>query len=1744
MVFASPTSPGSGRSPSWGFTGEAGATLECRLDRGATTISGWATCTSPRSYDLTGLVDGTYTLSLRARDAAGNVSGTTTSSYVLDTAAPVAPTIGVGPTSPGNSRSPAWSFTGEAGATFECQLTRGGTTLSAWSTCTAPRMYDLTGEVDGTYTFATRARDAAGNTGVAATSDYVLDTTAPSAPSITSAPTSPGSADSPSWSFTGDAGSTFQCKLERGATVVSDWATCSSPRSYPLAGEPDGSYTFSVRARDNAGNTGSTTTSAYTLDRAAPSTPSISTSPLTPDNDPTPSWTFTGDPGATIECRLDRGATTIAGWGTCTSPADYDLLAEVDGTYTLSLRARDDAGNVSGTLTDDFVLDRAAPAAPSINSNPGALGSDTTPAWAFSSEAGASFECRLEHSGGSTISDWSSCTSPRSYDISAESDGDFTFRVRSTDTAGNTGAEATHSYTLDRSLPSTPDILTSPATPSTGRMPQWTFAGAVGETFDCRLERDGALVSDWADCTSPHAYNLTGEPDGDYKFLVRAEDALSRVGAPATSQYVLDTTNPAAPTIGTSPATPGNDATPAWSFTAEAGAAFSCRVMRGVTEVIPSASCSSGGSFNLASEPDGAYTLEVVAADAAGNTSTATVSAAYTLDRSAPAQPSIDSSPTSPGNGRLPGWTFSGEAGAAFECRLDRGATVISGWGSCSGTRSYNLNGLDDGTYTFSVRARDAAGNTGLASTSGYVLDTAAPAAPAFITEPASPDNALGVQWTFSGEGGATFQCRLERAGTAVSDWTGCAGSANYDLTGEPDGTYRMLVKATDAAGNTGANATSDYILDTTPPADPTLDSEPASPSSDTSVAWGFSGDGDTAALDCRLRRGATIVSGWASCASPRSFDLSAEVDGDYTFEVVARDAVGNTSGAATDVYKLDRNGPAAPSIDTAPPTPSADSSPSWSYSGEVGADFECRLTRSGTVVSNWGSCSSGTRAYDLTGEADGSYLFAVRARDAAGNTGPAVTSAFSLDRSAPAQPTIDSAPGVAGTGRSPTWSFSADPTSTLECRLERGGTVVSDWATCTSPRSYDLTGAPDGAYTFKVRARNPLGTASAPQTDVYTLDTTAPAAPTIATNPGASGSTRSPAWSFTGEGGATLECRLERSGAAVYDWASCASPLTYDLSGRPDGSYLFKVRATDAAGNTGAASTHSYELDTTGPAEPVLTTAPASPGASRAPAWSWSGESGSAFDCRIDRGGDQVFDWTPCVSGQPHDLSGRPDGTYTLSVRGRDAVGNTGPALSSAYELDTTAGSIAIVSGPAPIIHDRHPAWSFTAEAGAAVTCRLVFGSDVVADWAACASPHSFDLTGKADGDYAFFVRGADAAGNVSPAATWPFRLDTVAPAKPVVDARPPQRDSDRTPEWSFSGEAGAAFECKVEKGSTVVSDWRPCTTPVKVDLRQADDGAYVLSTRATDAAGNVSEPVASSYRLDTTDPEAPEITSKPGNSGDDRKPKWGWRGESGVTFECRLRRGGDTIKDWRSCTTPQAYDLGDERLGTYTFSVRATDAAGNTGPAAADDYELKAASSGGGASGGDSGSGSSGGDGGSAGGSGGDPAPAAPAPAPAAPAATPPAAKAGDDLTRNGDDDAKDDGSGGSKDEGAAGGRGSGPGRGPGGAAAAGPGKGAGQAGGAGNGEDEKDGKRKKKHSNPLGAASESVAKVAAAIAEEPQKTAFPIGLIFVVIGFMSLQGRIDRNDPKLALAPVFADPDLEFRPPTDAVASLGET
>ena len=448
---------------------------------------------------------------------------------------PDAPTLtSTSPGSPASSNSPSVIGSSETG--FTVRLYTDPTCTSAVAaTGTAAQLaspgLSVTVPDDSTTTFWATATDSVGSVSGCSTSSitYVEDSTAPPAPSIDSPPASPDNDTTPTWTFSGEAGATFECRLERGATVIYDWASCPSPGTFDLSAETDGTYTFSVRQTDAAGNTSSAASDDYELDTAAPAAPAIGTDPGAVDSDATPTWGFSGEAGATFECRLTRAATVVFDWASCSSPRTYDLAAEPDGTYTFSVRQTDAAGNTGAAQTHDYALDRGVPAAPSIDSSPPSPDNSTAPSWSFSGEAGATFECRLRRLDGSTVSGWSGCTSPQSYSLAAELDGAYEFSVRQTDAAGNSSASADSWYVLDTTPGLAPAIDSAPPSPDSDTSPTWAFSGEPGATFECRLERGATVVVGWAGCSSPWAFDLSGEPDGAYTFSVRQIDGPGNV---------------------------------------------------------------------------------------------------------------------------------------------------------------------------------------------------------------------------------------------------------------------------------------------------------------------------------------------------------------------------------------------------------------------------------------------------------------------------------------------------------------------------------------------------------------------------------------------------------------------------------------------------------------------------------------------------------------------------------------------------------------------------------------------------------------------------------------------------------------------------------------------------------------------------------------------------------------------------------------------------------------------------------------------------------------------------------------------------------------------------------------------------------------------------------------------------------------------------------------------------------------
>jgi MYXO-CTERM domain-containing protein len=965
---------------------------------------------------------GTYLLSV-------TVNGLTSSKVlsVIDDQTPPDTLLNSAPATPTNQPTATFTFSAnKANASFECSLDNG-----LFTTCTSPTTYsNLT---EAVHTFRVRARDTLGNVDASPASySWSVDMTPPET-TLTSAPASLGNQSTATFTFSSHVGASFRCSLD-GAT----FSPCTSPATY--ANLTEGTHTFQVRASDVAGNVDASPAShSWTVDLTAPET-SLTSTPASLSNQPTATFAFSSETGASFDCSLDGGAFTA-----CTSPSSYANLTE--DTHTFRVRARDVAGNVDASpASHTWTVDLTAPET-ALTSTPANLSNQATATFAFSSEAGASFECSLDGVA------FTACTSPSSYANLTE--GTHTFRVRASDAAGNVEASpASFSWTVDLTAPET-SLTSTPASLSNQSTATFAFSSEAGASFECSLDAEA-----FSPCASPlTSANLA---EGTHTFRVRAADAAGNVDAsPASHTWTVDLTAPET-SLTSTPASLSNQATATFAFSSGAGASFECSL--------------DGAAFTACTSPiaythlaEGTHTFQVRALDMAGNVDASPASHSWTVDLTAP-ETSLTSTPASLSNQATATFAFSSEASASFECSLDGGA-----FEACASPLTHAH--LAEGTHTFRVRARDAAGNVDDSPAShSWTIDLAMPdttltSAPNALTHEAS------ATFTFSSETGASFECSLD--GAAFSP---CASPATYANLAE--GMHTFQVRALDAAGNVDATpASHTWTVDLTVP-DTVLTSAPANPSNQTTATFVFSSDDVDAHFECSLDGAA-----FTACTSPVAYDNLTE--GTHSFQVRASDAAGNTDASpASHTWTVDLT-----ALDTlitsAPSNPSNQATATFTFSSETGASFECSLDGAAFTA-----CTSPATYANLT---EGTHSFQVRARDAAGNVDDSAASHTSLiDLTAPAAPVITSpANGATLDDDTPTVSGTAQPGSTVTLTLD--GTVAGT-TTADTAGAWSLTldsALADGPHTVTATASDTGGTSPASAPVSFTVDTT-PGTPSV----------------------------------------------------------------------------------------------------------------------------------------------------------------------------------------------------------------------------------------------------------------------------------------------------------------------------------------------------------------------------------------------------------------------------------------------------------------------------------------------------------------------------------------------------------------------------------------------------------------------------------------------------------------------
>ncbi|MCQ6561615.1 S-layer homology domain-containing protein [Paenibacillus mendelii] len=229
--------------------------------------------------------------------------------------------------------------------------------------------------------------------------------------------------------------------------------------------------------------------------------------------------------------------------------------------------------------------------------------------------------------------------------------------------------------------------------------------------------------------------------------------------------------------------------------------------------------------------------------------------------------------------------------------------------------------------------------------------------------------------------------------------------------------------------------------------------------------------------------------------------------------------------------------------ISSGPPSISGSGSASFLFSSdESDVIFECSL--------DGAAYSACTSPLALTGLADGSHTFMVRAVDAVGNVDPTPANyMWTVDKTAP-DTTITSAPSTPLTS-SATFTFSSNESGMFQCSLDGAAYTV-----CTSPLT--LTGLADGSHTFMVRAVDAAGNVDpTPASNVWGIDTAKPVitlngAATIQVTQGAS---------FSDPGATALD-----NGSVDLTSMIVVSGDTVD-TGRV-GTYTIRYDVTDLAGN------------------------------------------------------------------------------------------------------------------------------------------------------------------------------------------------------------------------------------------------------------------------------------------------------------------------------------------------------------------------------------------------------------------------------------------------------------------------------------------------------------------------------------------------------------------------------------------------
>jgi hypothetical protein len=162
-------------------------------------------------------------------------------------------------------------------------------------------------------------------------------------------------------------------------------------------------------------------------------------------------------------------------------------------------------------------------------------------------------------------------------------------------------------------------------------------------------------------------------------------------------------------------------------------------------------------------------------------------------------------------------------------------------------------------------------------------------------------------------------------------------------------------------------------------------------------------------------------------------------------------------------------------------------------------------------------------------------------------------------------------------------------------------------------------------------------------------------------------------------------------------------------------------------------------------------------------------------------------------------------------------------------------------------------------------------------------------------------------------------------------------------TPQFTYGTSPALTYECRLHLFAQPGPAFESCPADGYTPPLALGDGAYRFEVRSTDAKPTTSLVATREFTVDTRAPVA-SVTTGPAGVTAARQPTFGFSAdETGVTYACRfVAQGG--APGFHACPATGDAPAAPLADGVYRFEVQATDAAGNTGPAAVRDFVVAA--------------------------------------------------------------------------------------------------------------------------------------------------------------------------------------------------------